>query len=127
MLGFKGKKSLSEIQIWKDKFQDKIDEISGNDYLKFTCETWNPGGRPSRSETETNSMVTNKVFPFIDLEFFWDDSGRLEFQVHRKKKQLLKYLNKESTHTKATFKAIPNGVFKKIGQTYIKNREDSQD
>ena len=61
-------------------------------------------------ETETTSMVTNRVFHFLDLGLFWDDSGRLEFQVHRKKNQLLKYLNKESTHTKFTFKAILNGV-----------------
>ena len=88
----------------------------GNDYLQFTCETWNPGGRPSRSETKTTSMVTNKVFPFLDLEFFWDDSGRLEFQVHRKKNQLLKYLNKKITHTKSTFKAIPNGVLNRLSK-----------
>ena len=76
LLVFKGKKSLSEIQVWRDKFQEKFDEIAGNDYLQFTSETWNPGGHPSRSETETTSMVTNKVFPFLDLELFWDDSGR---------------------------------------------------
>ena len=61
-------------------------------------------------------MVTDKVFPFLDLELFWDDSGRLEFQVHEKKNQLLKYMNKESTHTKATFKAIPNGVLNRLAK-----------
>ena len=71
-----------------------MDEITGNDYLQLTCETWNPGGLPSINKTETTSMVTNKVFPFLDLELFWDDSGRLEFKVHQKKNQLLKYLNK---------------------------------
>ena len=55
-------------------------------------------------------MVTDKAIPFLDLEFFWDDSGKLKFQVHQKETQLLKYLNKESTHTKATSKEIPNGV-----------------
>ena len=80
-----------------------------NDYLQFTCENWYPGERLSRNETKTTSMVMYKVFPFLDLELFWDDSGRLGFQVHQKKNQLLKYLNKESTHTKATFKAILNG------------------
>ena len=61
-------------------------------------------------------MITDKVFPLLELELFWDDSGRLEFQVHRKKNQLLKYLNKESTHTKATFKAIPNGVLNRLAK-----------
>ena len=123
---FKGKKSLSEIQIWRDKFQEKVDEIAGNDYLQFTCETWNPGGRPSRSETKSTSMVTNKVFPFLDLEFFWDGSGRLEFQVHRKKNQLLKYLNKESTHTKSTFKAIPNRVLNRLAKLTSRTEKNSK-
>ena len=59
-------------------------------------------------------MVTGKVFPFLDLELFWDKSGNLEFQVHWEKNQLLKYLNKESTHTKAKFKVIPNGVLNRL-------------
>ena len=54
----------------------------GNDYLQFTCETRNPGGRLSRNETETTSMVTDKVFQFLDPELFWYDSGKLEFQFH---------------------------------------------
>ena len=39
-------------------------------------------------------MVTDKFFPLFDLELFWDNSGKLEFQVHRKENQMLKYLNK---------------------------------
>ena len=35
-----------------------------------------------------------KSFPLFDLEYFWDDSGRLEFQVHGKKNELIKYLDK---------------------------------
>ena len=55
-----------------------------------------------------------KVLPFFDLELFWDVRGRLEFQVHRKKDQLLKYPKKESTRTKAKFKAIPNRVLNRL-------------
>ena len=39
-------------------------------------------------------MVTDRLFPFLDLELFWDNNGRLEFQVHQKKNQLLKCLKK---------------------------------
>ena len=67
MLVFKGRRSISEIRIWRDKFQEKFEEIAGNDYLQFTCETWNSGGRLSRKKTETTSMVKDKVFPFLDL------------------------------------------------------------
>ena len=108
ILVLKGRRSISEIRIWRDKFQEKVDKIVGNDYLQFACETWNPCGCLSRNKTETTSMVTYKVFPFLDLELFWDDSGRLEFQVHQNKYQLLKYLNKEGTHRKSIFKAILN-------------------
>ena len=82
LLVFKGKRSISEIQIWIYKLQEKIDEITGYDYLQFTCENWNPGGCTSRNENKTTSMVTYKILPFLDLELFWYNSGRLEFQVH---------------------------------------------
>ena len=39
LLVFKGRRSISEIRIWRDKFQEKVDEFAGNGYLQFTCET----------------------------------------------------------------------------------------
>ena len=70
-------------------------------------------------------MVTDKVFSFIGLEIFWYDSGKLEFQVHRKKNQLLKYLNKQSTHKKATFQEIPNGVLNSLTRLTSRTEEKS--
>ena len=67
LLVFESRRSISEIRIWRDKFQWKVYRIMGNDYLQFICETWNPGGRLTRNETKTTSMVTDKVFPFLDL------------------------------------------------------------
>ena len=55
-LVFKGKRSISEIRIWRQKLQEKVHEITVNDYLQFTCDNWNPGGRPSINETKTTSM-----------------------------------------------------------------------
>ena len=49
LLVLKGKISISDIQIWRDKFQEDFDEIAGNDYLEFICETWNPGISLSRN------------------------------------------------------------------------------
>ena len=71
-------------------------------------------------------MVTGKVLPFLDLVLFWDDSGGLEFQVHRNKNQLLKYLNKESTHTKATLEAIPNGFLNILAKLASRTEENFQ-
>ena len=70
---------MSYIRFWRDKFQYKVGEITVNDYLQITCETWNPGGLPSINEAKTTSMVRDKSFPLLDLGFFWDNSGRLEF------------------------------------------------
>ena len=55
-------------------------------------------------------MVKGKSFSLLALELFWDESGKLEFQVHRRRKQLLNYFNKESTQKHSTFKDIPNEV-----------------
>ena len=66
-----------------------------------------------------------KVFPFIDLELFWDDSEKLELQVHRGKNQLLKYLNKGITHTKATLKAIPNVILNILAKLISRTEENS--
>ena len=71
LLVFKGRRSISEIRIWRDKFEEKVDKIAGNDYLQFTCDTSNPGRQFPITETETTSMVTDKVFAFLDLEFLW--------------------------------------------------------
>ena len=61
-------------------------------------------------------MLIEKSLPFLEMELFWDNSGNLEFQVHQKKNQLLKYLNKEITHTKDTFKSTPNGVLNRLAK-----------
>ena len=78
------------------------------------------------TKNETTSMITDKVFPFLDLELFWGNSGRLEFKVHQKKNQLLKYLNKESTQTKATFKAIPNRVLNGLAKLTSRTEENAK-
>ena len=70
-------------------------------------------------------MVTDKVLPFLELEIFWDDSRNLEFQVHQNKTQLLKYLNKESKHTKATFKATPNLLLNSLAKLTSITEENS--
>ena len=68
---------MSEIRIKRDNIRSEVDEIQGKDYLQFTCETWNPGVRPSKNETKTVPMVMDKTVPFLGLEIFWDNSGGL--------------------------------------------------
>jgi hypothetical protein len=59
--------------------------------------------------------TTNKdYFPILDMEMYWSPEGNLQFRVHLKENQELKYLNRGSTHTDACFAAIPTGVMKRL-------------
>jgi hypothetical protein len=48
------------------------------------------------------------------MEMYWSPEGNLQFRVHLKENQVLKYLNRGSTHTDACFAAIPTGVMKRL-------------
>ena len=50
----------------------------------------------------------------------------MKFQVHRKENQKLKYLNKVSTHTKATFNEIPSRIFKRILRITSRAKKNAQ-
>jgi hypothetical protein len=50
------------------------------------------------------------------MELYWGLQDRLSFRVHLKPNQQLKYLNSDSTHTKACFKAIPAGVSTRLAK-----------
>jgi hypothetical protein len=45
---------------------------------------------------------------------YWSPEGSLQFRVHLKENQVLKYFNRGSTHTYACFAAIPTGVMKRL-------------
>ena len=48
--------------------------------------------------------------------YFSSYQGRLQFRVHLKDNQELKYLNSGSTHTKCCIRAIPQGVFNRLAK-----------
>ena len=50
------------------------------------------------------------------MELFWNEDGDLNFWVHLKENQSIKYLNKGSQHTKACFKATPLGVLNRLAK-----------
>jgi hypothetical protein len=52
-------------------------------------------------------------FAFLDMEMYWSPEGNLQFRVHLKENQVLKYLIRGSTHTETCFAAIPTGVMNK--------------
>ena len=55
---------------------------------------------------ENLTIVSNEVFPYLDMEMYWTKRGDLKFEIHLKPNQKLKYLNSDSTHLLSTFRAI---------------------
>ena len=114
-----GKWNYQDIVNWRNQFQESVNQLAEGDYLQFTCDVWLDKTRRESPEKGFDKNVTiqkGKTFPFLDMELLWSSKGELQFQVHLKPNQELKYLNDGSAHTKACFKAIPNGVYKRLAK-----------
>ena len=51
----------------------------------------------------------------------WSPEGDLQFRVFRKKRQQLKYVGQESTHTPGTFRVIPSRVLNSLAKLTLRN------
>jgi hypothetical protein len=90
-----------------------VNNLTGSEFLEFTTEVWGNNKDDGRKHKAVNA--TNKdYFLFLDMEMYWSPKGNLQFRVHLKENQILKYLNRRSTHTEACFAAIPTGVMKRL-------------
>ena len=58
------------------------------------------------------------------MELYWHSDNSLKFQVHLKKNQQLKYLNKGSAHTRACLEAIPYGVLNRLAKLTTKTPQN---
>ena len=47
--------------------------FAGNEYLQLICEPWRPNTRPSRNKQDKVSDIKTNNFPYLDLEFLWND------------------------------------------------------
>ena len=100
-----------------------MNKLVGGNYLQFTCEVWldnivRPAPEISPEEAKKNKVAiqNDKTFPYLDMELHWLTKGELQFQVHLKPNQQLKYLNEGSVHAKACIKAIPEGVYRRLAK-----------
>lgn len=71
-------------------------------------ETWRT---PTNNQIRSYILNHNIHFPLPWLVFFWNDERKLEFQVRCKSNQKLKFINKGSTYTSATFKGFLSNIF----------------
>ena len=89
---FKGSISQRVMTNWLNTFQREIESISGKDFLKFTAVLWKPN---EQKEAESNNAVqinSDPFLPYLDTELFWGLDETLQFKVHLKPNQQLKYL-----------------------------------
>ena len=92
-----------------------MNQSIGGQKLRFTCEVWRPSGnvtKVTKKLTNDINVVEAKYFPYLDLNmYFCTHCQKLQFKVHLKANQELKYLNRESTHTRCCIRAVPCRVF----------------
>ena len=62
------------------------------------------------------TVCKDQYFPYLDMKLVWSKEEELQFQVYMKPNQQLKHLNNGSTHTEATFKAMPKGVHRRLAK-----------
>ena len=113
ILVFQGKKTTAELEDRLVTFQEEAKNLLGEKFLKFTMDIWDPDATllpPSDATRDSKTITINKKegFPYLDMELYWR-GNELQFRVHLKPGQNIKYLNKGSAHTQHTFKAIPSG------------------
>ena len=108
-----GKKSTAWIEDWlNNKFQAKVNQLLGSEGLQFTMDIWDANNTqllPQPANKEKVTICAKNAFPYLDMELYWRND-ELKFRVHIKPNQQIKYLNKGSAHTDATFDTIPTGV-----------------
>ena len=119
----KGLWSSEKTRSWLKSFQDEVDDIVGGDYLVFTASVWNPESIESEVEIDRVSVISDDYLPFLDVQMCWNAKGNLEFSVYQKPNQRLKYVGSDSTHTPATRRAIPNGVFQRLAKLMTETKE----
>ena len=68
---------------FKNQFnvQSAVTKILGNKCLQFTCELLRPNICSLRTNLDNVLEITTYTFPDHDLEMFWNEEKKLEFQV----------------------------------------------
>ena len=78
---FNGTVTQAQVDTWLNRFQDSVNEQSGNDFLKFTAVIWKPNEPPAPAINKT-TVATEDFFPFLDMELRWDSNTELSFGVY---------------------------------------------
>ena len=107
--------SKEDVITWLGNFQTKVNDLLDTERLQFTAEVWGKE-KENGMKHEKVKVIKKDTFPFLDIEMSLSKKNKLLFGVHLKENQALKYLNTDSQHTRATFKAILSGVIKRLSK-----------
>ena len=73
---------------WLEKFQNEVNKLAESKCLEFTCEAWNIEEN-EKIINKNLTIVTDKYFPYLDMEMYWNDRHDLKFQIYMKENQNL--------------------------------------
>eukprot|EP00957_Ditylum_brightwellii_P025037 1894633-Ditylum_brightwellii.AAC.1 len=115
---FLGKLTQNELPLWLKSFQKKVDTLVGGTFFHFTAEIWTPDkeieeindGLVKQQWLDKAKVINDHVFPFLDMQMEWKDDI-LTFSIYAKPNHTI-----TSCHCPAVFKAIPVGVFTRLGR-----------
>ena len=85
-----------------------------------------PNASSLRDKQYNASEIASNTFPYLDLGFLWITDRELEYQVHRKPSQKLKFLNKGRTHKNAMINKIPSGIFYRLEKIIWRMKKNAQ-
>ncbi len=117
-----GRKTKKDMNEWLISFQNEVNKIAESDCLIFTAKIWDIADDKTVINNKL-TVVNEKYFSYLDMEMYWNERKELNFRVHMKPKQKLKYLNSDSTHMPSIFRAIPIGVLGRLSKLTSKNNK----
>ena len=103
------------VKIWLQNFQRNINQITGGNFLQFTIELWKPGEMDKKTG-EKCLKIKQKEFSFLDMNLLKSRNAKLSFRAYAKPGQKIVYVEKGSAHRRSCLRAIPSGVFNRLGR-----------
>jgi hypothetical protein len=138
LIVFRGQKSDERLHRWLKTFQCEVDRLLGTQDIQFTIEIWRPDQdtRPlPNSEVFVKgsgkfhqvSIYGEASFPYLNVKMSWDDEdGQLNFNVYKKPRELVKYLNHDSHHHRNHKAAVLAGVELHLAQLTTMTNANSE-
>ena len=63
--------TTDEICNWLDEFQARVNQLTESEFLKCTCDIWNPDSpKDEKPQNKKVKINRSKNFPFLDIRFF---------------------------------------------------------